>query len=249
MWFLLAACQSPVIVLDADPARDGGAGERGPEAVERRWHVAPARVTEALRYEEHVAPTAPRDAPTVVFAHGGLVGPDRYRWLGVHLASRGYRVVAPVHDADLAILDASNVRWVLDHLASRGLSGPRATGGHSLGGVIAAWAYDDDPRLDALFLLASFPAGDGPIDRTGPVLSLSGTTDGLSTVDEIEAGAARYPAAEVQLIDGMNHFAWTDDPTDAELGRDGPLERPLDEVRTDALTVLDGWLDASLEAR
>lgn len=245
MWWLLA-CSDPTVVLDADPSRSGANGERGPLAVVLDERSAPARAVERLAYDHLAAPGLASDAPTFVFLHGGLVDRSRYRWLGIHLASRGYRVVAPAHDLDLAIVDPSNARWVLDDLDRLGTSGPRVVGGHSLGGVIASWAWEDDPRLEGLALLASFPAGSGPVYGAGPVLSLSGRTDGLSSPADVQLGAERYPNAEVQLIDGMNHYAWVDDATESELAGDGPLERDLDEVRADALSVLDVWLDSAV---
>jgi dienelactone hydrolase len=186
------------------------------------------------------------DAPVVLFIHGGLVPADRYRWIGIHLASRGYAVAAPTHSLDLAIFESGNALAVLDDIERRRPRVPTAAAGHSLGGVIADWAFQDDPRVGAAALFASFPAGSGPVPQPGPVLSLSGTTDESAFPDEVQAGAERYPEARLHFVEGLNHYGWTDGATEGELSGDGPLERPLDELREDALRVFDAWLDASL---
>ncbi|MEZ4316305.1 MAG: alpha/beta hydrolase [Myxococcota bacterium] len=245
-WSLLGCAPLPEVVLEADDSRLGDWGEPGPHGVVLEQRAAVARVEERLVYD-WIAPLDVRDDdPVVLFVHGGLVDRERYRWLGIHLASRGYTVAAPAHDLDLAIFDAANVRFVLDDLERRSEPSSVAACGHSLGGVIASWAWQDDDRIDALCLLASFPAGEGPVDGSGPVLSISGASDGSALPDDVRAGAERYARARLAFVDGMNHYAWTDGATEGELAGDGPLGRPLEEVRTDALRVVDAWLDASL---
>jgi dienelactone hydrolase len=244
--WLIGCAPLPEVLLEADDSRAGAWGELGPHGVALEHRAAVARVEERVRYDWIAPMDVDADAPLVLFVHGGLVDRERYRWLGIHLASRGYAVAAPAHDLDLAIFDTANVRFVLDDIERSAAPEAVAACGHSLGGVIASWTWQDDTRVDALCLFASFPAGDGPVEGEGPVLSLSGSTDGSALPEDVRAGAERYAEAQLAFVDGMNHYAWADDASEAELEGDGPLERPLAEVRTDALRVLDTWLDAGL---
>lgn len=246
MLWLLTACVPAENLLPEDPLADGMDGTRGPHAVVLEHRVAPARVEERLSYDWVHPDPLEADAPVVVFVHGGLVDRTRYRWLATHLASRGYAVAAPAHTLDLAIFQSGNLTSVLDDIDHRDGRRRVAAAGHSLGGVIATWGWLDDDRIEDVALFASFPAGEGSLRHPGDVLSLSGTTDGSAAPEDVLAGAERFTAPFVGLVEGMNHYSWTDDATDAELDGDGPLTRPLEEVRQDALRVLDTWLDASL---
>ena len=243
----LVGCTAPETVLDADVTRTGDWGSLGPEAVVLEHRAAPARVEDRVAYEWIRPEPVAEDAPLVLFVHGGLVPAERYRWIGIHLASRGYVVAAPAHALDLAIFESGNTRAVLDDIERRRGRVPTGAAGHSLGGVIADWAFQDDPRIEAAALFASFPAGSGSLPQPGPVLSLSGTTDQSALPSDVQAGAERYPNARLHFVEGLNHYGWTDDATASELEGDGPLDRALPELREDAMRVFDAWLDATLK--
>ncbi|MCA9490833.1 MAG: alpha/beta fold hydrolase [Myxococcales bacterium] len=264
-WALLACSPvSDLTLLDApDAARDGADGADGPWGAGLVSLRVQARVTDVVPVsvvfpsDEDAAP-AVDDAPVVVLIHGGFVSPDRYLWLARHFATRGYVSVLPQAELLLAITQPGNGELALDALREEadgdgvlaGLvapDGPTAAMGHSLGGVMAArqWVRDED--MDLLAMLASFPAGSDPIEEQvgRPVLSVVGTTDqGLPGIEE---AFPRYPGPSAQwILDGVNHYAWTDDPKDSELARDGELLRPLDEARRDALRIVDATLDVYL---
>lgn len=266
----LAACAppGPELLLDPDPSRDGTDGADGPYGVARARAVAPARVTEAVRYavsfpaREDGSPDPRVDpAPLVVWTQGGLVAPDRYQWLATHLASRGAVVVAAEHPADLALLHPDDGRLAAAHLLAGGdprtdglvdEDSPRIAAGHSLGGVVAARHWLDDGAFDALVLVASFPAAADAVDaRAGdPVLSITGALDGSATVDEVREGLARFaPPATLAVVEGMTHYDWTDGATARERSREPDPARPAAESRRDALRLLDTWLDAWVLAR
>lgn len=253
LWLLVACAPEPVVLIAPDPAADGLQGRDGPLGAVLEERSVQARVTERLRVD--VVRPAEGDGPWpgVLFVQGGLVTPDRYHWLGAHLASRGYAVAYPHHDLDLAISEVDN-----GALALRGLrdddpdlitDAPVAALGHSLGGVVAELTWSRHDELGALGLLASFPAGGGPIDeRPGaPVLAIAGTRDRAALPDEVRDGLERFREPRLYAaIDGLNHYGWTDGATDGELDGDGALGRPLPEVRTDAQRVIDAWLDHAL---
>ncbi len=80
-----------------------------------------------------------------------------------------------------------------------------AVGGHSLGGVRACQLAGD---ADALVLFASYCAND--LSASGlPVLSLSGSEDGLSTPQKIVDAASQLPAdAAFVEIPGASHASF-----------------------------------------
>ncbi len=89
-------------------------------------------------------------------------------------------------------------------------------GGHSLGGVRACQLAEE---ADALVLFGSYCAND--LSASGlPVLSISGSHDGLSTRAKIEAARPKLPAdAEYIEIDGVNHASFGDYGPQAGNGR------------------------------
>jgi dienelactone hydrolase len=255
MLWLLAACAAPQTQLVApDPAADGLEGRDGPLGAVLVVTSVQARVVERLPVDLVVPADGTGPWPSVIMVQGGFVTPERYHWLAAHLATRGYAVVLPHHDLDLAITEVDDgvLAWraLVDHpVYADTFAGPVAAVGHSLGGVVAAlsWAAHDD--VDALGLFASYPAGDGPVTaRPGsPVLVVAGSTDGSALPADVAGGFERLrDPAWYASIDGMNHYAWTDDASEADLEGDGPLGRPLDEVRADASWVVDVWLDHAL---
>lgn len=83
-------------------------------------------------------------------------------------------------------------------------------GGHSLGGVKAC-QFASDPSVDGLVLFGSYCANDLSGDDDLRVLSIGASEDGLSTPEDIEAGATKLPpTAEFVEIDGANHAAFGD---------------------------------------
>lgn len=266
---LLAACAAPPpLEPAAPPAPDAPLipGVRGPFGAARTSWRAPARVTERIVVEVTVPVDAdgavlPGPHPALVLLPGGLVAPERYRWIAEHAATRGYVVVAPHAPADLALFAPGNARAALDaaraEAATDGpLAGaldpelPAAVIGHSLGGVTAAQAWYADPDdFSALAMIAAFPTGNVRPDRRDPepVLSIVGSTDERADAAKIFEGFERFPSPRLHaVIAGLNHYDWADDVSEAELRRDGPRERSVAVARTDGMRVIDTWLDAAL---
>ncbi len=111
-----------------------------------------------------------------------------------------------------------------------------AVGGHSLGGVRACSLASD---ADALVLFASYCATD--LSGTDlPVLSLSGSEDGLSTPQKIADARDLLPDDAVMIeIDGANHASFgTYGPQDG----DGTATIPLDQMVERIATEVGGFL-------
>lgn len=266
---LVFACAGPptgpgTVLTAPDAGRDGGQGADGPygaaalsfEVLARATDVVEARVVFPADADGWPDPAA-LPAPTVLFVHGGGVEAERYLWLAAHLATRGYVTVLPSHGRDLAFFEPDNAIYAWDQVgawagepgALAGLIDPEADAiamGHSLGAVVAAQLWVSEPRIAGVGMLAGYPAGGADVtSRAGsPALAVAGSADGLSPPETIEAQLADIAEPlQYTVIPGMNHFAWTDDPTARELARDGALEGDLGEIRALAMSVLDAWLD------
>lgn len=267
---VLAACAGPggtVVDLRPDAARTGEDGADGPHGVAHATFSVQARVTDVVDYEVAWPANASGgfdDAAgrceVVAFIHGGLVAADRYRWLVTHFASRGYCVLSAEHDLDLAIFESANTSLALDDALARseagrgplaGALGARAAVmGHSLGGTVAAFRWVADARFEGVAILASWAAQATPVeDQAGrPSLSLIGSQDrgGEATQEAFERYARFAQPRWFGVVDGMNHYDWADDPSDANLLSDGVPTRPRADSRRSASRVLDAWLDAWL---
>ncbi len=86
-----------------------------------------------------------------------------------------------------------------------------AVGGHSLGGVAAAgFAASHQDDVSGLLLHGSYPQGD--LSGTDLVVtSVSGSNDGLTTPDDIEASRAKLPASTTFVeVPGAVHSDFAD---------------------------------------
>lgn len=259
----LSAC-GPDPLLTVVEASEGPrvAGQVGPYAVGRTAWRIPVRVTESSRIEVHAPLDLGEPAQPVLFVSGGLVPPTRYRWWAEHVASRGYLVITAEHPSDLAIFasgtsfEALEAVRVASERSGHPLEGlldvdaPAAVAGHSLGGVVAARTFIEAPEdFSTLGIIASFPAGwDDLSERAGePVLSIVGANDGSADLSRVEAAILAQPDPRLYaVVDGLNHYDWADEVSEGELARDGERGRPVAEARTDAMRVIDTWLDAWL---
>ncbi|HUX21065.1 MAG TPA: alpha/beta hydrolase [Spirochaetia bacterium] len=169
----------------------------------------PADVTvhEHRNYIEVVPSTGVYGSVGLMFIPGGLVDPHAYiHALGlVAEQGSGFAIVIPKEPANLAVLNPSQVtsltgvvpgvsRWVV--------------GGHSLGGVMACTVVNKNRNLFVgLVLEAAYPAGTDNLSDWGkPVLSISGSLDGLATPADITAARPLLPpTTDYEVISGGIH--------------------------------------------
>jgi dienelactone hydrolase len=260
---LAAGCAAaPELLVAPDAARDGLDGTDGPHGAAALARVYPARITDTVATTVVVPADAdgavlPGPWPVAVFVHGGLVPPARYQWIALHLATRGVVVALPSSPLDLAIMASGNASAALDGILADADGGPLdgavdtaapvLIGGHSLGGTVAALDWVADDRFGALLLGASYPAGgsDTASRADTPVLALVGSEDGSAPPSDVEAQLGDLDCV-YGVVDGLNHYGWTDDATDKELANDGVASRPLEDARRDLFRVFDRWADAAL---
>lgn len=257
---LLSGCAPQFTTLtDPDSTRSGALGEDGTYGAvltQRDLRVRGDRVVGVDIIAATDDGTTPeRGAVPVLLVQGGSVPVERYHWLAAHLATRGAVVVAPRFLADLAFFDQADAADSLaaarevsadDNDALAGVIDDRGAlaVGHSLGGVVAASAFEYDRGIEALALLASYPdPASTPTRRDGRVLFLTGDRDGLVQRDDVLAGvqAVRAPVVAADIA-GLTHFQITDDPTEADLDKEGTTGEALEVVRPRLLFLLDALL-------
>jgi len=142
----------------------------------------------------------------LVFVPGAKVDAASYEATLAPLVEEGASVVITRPILHLAFFDLRSLETFTEQ--ADGVD-EWLVGGHSLGGVKAC-QWGEDPEVAGLVLLGSYCAND--LSASGlPMLSLSGSEDGLSTPAKVAAASGRLPADAVSVeIDGANHaaFGW-----------------------------------------
>lgn len=182
---------SQVGVMDAEP--DPLARVRADPAISLRDDGAGIVMT----------PTAGATGEGLVFVPGAKVDPWGYAaTLADAVADDGLTVVITRPWLNLAFFDPRPLSTFTDLAPD---VSTWAVGGHSLGGVRACQLATD---AGALVLFASYCAND--LSTSGvPVLSLSGSEDGLSTPDKIADAAPLLPDDTVFVeIPGASHASF-----------------------------------------
>lgn len=254
---LQGAC-APEVEQVLAPAADvaGLYGERGRHGVlfsQRRFRVRVDQIVDA----EVLWPETTGAYPAVLLIQGGLVTPERYRWLAIHVASRGHVVVVPDHLLNLAIFAQGNGLDALaalrrashtqgDPLVGKVAGSPALAIGHSLGGVVAAKAWLGDPEgVSHLVFLASLPdpADDVAARHRGRLVSIIGDLDGMSVAEAVEGVRDFAVPTTMAVVRGMNHYHFTDDASEEELAPGGDAREPMAVVRRRSLFLVDAALD------
>jgi|GEM_PF-590472 len=253
------------VLLEADSARAGALGDDGPLGALLSTRTIRVRGDRPLSVDIITGSdddvTSHADGSPVLLVQGGNAAVARYHWLAAHLASRGATVVMPHYLADLAFFsttDGSDSLVALRQLASRpddALFGtvsddPALAVGHSLGGVVAAGTFEADPDVGALALLSSYPDPAATLSRTdGTVVSIVGADDGLVSLEQVQTGVEAFQTTAVgAVVEGLTHYQLTDDPSDAELEREGTVGGDIDVGRARAAFLIDAILPGGIGA-
>ncbi|WP_201280751.1 alpha/beta hydrolase [Paenibacillus lutrae] len=194
---LLAACIEAVLYL-----RPYEPDERAAQAMQSGGGVTVTDAEKWMVFEKSAG--ADQSGPGIVFYPGGLVKPESYAPLARELALRGYRTVIVRMPLNLAVLGGNRAEEALAADSGRSY----VIGGHSLGGVMAArYAAAHPQQLQGVFMLAAYADSKGSLKDKGlPVLSLTGTEDGVLNRESWEAGRSNLPAdAVIEMIPGGNH--------------------------------------------
>ncbi len=141
----------------------------------------------------------------LVFYPGAKVDAEAYARRLSGIVAEGSAAVVIVRPwLRLAIVDPRGLSTFTDY--SPGTES-WMVGGHSMGGVRACSAADE---ADALVLFGSYCAADLSGDQL-PVLSLSGSEDGLSTPQKVADAREKLPASATMIeIQGASHSSFGD---------------------------------------
>lgn len=152
-----------------------------------------------------MSPSSGESTVGLVFIPGAKVDAEAYEAkLSGLVAEDGMTVVITRPWLNLAFFDPRPLSTFTD--AAPGV-GTWLVGGHSLGGVRACQLA---PDADGMVLFASYCAND-LADSGLPVLSISGSEDGLSTPEKIQDSRGMLPAdAEFVEIPGASHASFGD---------------------------------------
>jgi hypothetical protein len=179
----------------------------------------------------------------LVFIPGAQVDPSAYLWkLSGIVSETGATVVITEPTLNLAFFDQRPLSTFTSEAPD---VSEWYVGGHSLGGVRAcqlAEAGTDaaaEPEVVGLVLFGSYCAND--LSGSGmPVLSISGSEDGLSTPTKIADAAHLLPDTAVFVeIEGLNHAGFG---SYGPQSGDGEASVGRSEVRSQLAALLDEFL-------
>ncbi|WP_051748262.1 alpha/beta family hydrolase [Terribacillus saccharophilus] len=140
----------------------------------------------------------------IILYPGAKVEPEAYAYLAQELVKHNITVAIPSVRLNLPILDVSKANEVIEEEKEM----EWYIAGHSMGGAAAAMYADQNmDSVNGLILLGAYAAENDVLrDSELPVLSISGTEDGLSTPEKIEEYSAYLPqTSDFTEIPGGNH--------------------------------------------
>ncbi|MFP4461150.1 MAG: alpha/beta hydrolase [Thermotogota bacterium] len=146
----------------------------------------------------------------VIFYPGAKVAIDAYAPIALELAKEGILTIIVPMPLNLAIFGSNKALTVMEKypdIESWSLAG------HSLGGAMACKFCVDHPGMvDRLILLAAYTTKSFDLSNAKlPVLSITGSNDGLSTTEKIENNKEFLPPDTVYVeIEGGNHSQFGD---------------------------------------
>ncbi|TFD02096.1 alpha/beta hydrolase [Cryobacterium sinapicolor] len=183
-----------------------------------------------------LAPTDDAGDIGLVFIPGARVDPYAYLYkLAGTVEDTGATVVIAKPVLNLAILDQRPLSTFTDAVPD---VSTWFVGGHSIGGVRACMLADDS-KVDGLVLFGSYCAT-SPKRTDLRALSLSGSTDGLSTPEQIADRADLLPSdTRFVELEGVNHARFGD--YGVENG-DGVATAPTDAVAAEITNELSEFL-------
>lgn len=151
------------------------------------------------------------EEPTTGFViyPGGRVDFRSYSPTAREIASEGFLVTIKRMPLNLAFFGRNAAQEVIDDHPE---IDKWVVGGHSLGGVMAG-GFAEETEVEGLVLWASYLDVDLS-DRDIEALSLYGSKDGITTVEDVEEKSHKLPAEAEQIkIEGGNHaqFGWYGD--------------------------------------
>jgi hypothetical protein len=187
-------------------------GRPGSAAQSKALSAMESSAAVTVSTDQWITFTPAEASPTIgfIFYPGGKVDEQAYAPALHDIAASGFLVINVPMPFDLAVFGTSKAQ---DVIAAHPEIKIWVIGGHSLGGVMAIeYAADHPNQIDGVALWASYPSENTSLAESGlAVISISGTLDGLSTPDKINASIPLLPQDTIWLpIEGGNHAQFGD---------------------------------------
>lgn len=170
---------------------------------------------------------------------GAKVEPEAYAYLAQELSKKNITVAIPSFSLNLPILDISKANEVIE----KNDQIDWYIGGHSMGGVAASMYADRYlDRVSGLILLGAYTSSNDVLSESNlPVLSISGTEDGLSTPEEIKEYSSNLPqTTKFVEIPGGNHAYFG---VYGSQSGDNEAQITVEEQQTIIIDSILNWLD------
>lgn len=260
---LLPACspEPPTELLEVDRRRTGGLGELGVWGAYLHQRTFRVRVDESVDVDV-IVPGGPAPSPPVLLLPGGNVDIERYHWLGVHMASRGFAVIA-MHSPLFILLEQGNIFDAFRAVRAVAQDpddplyqvvapdAPALVIGHSLGGVSAAklWASQPEDVSHVVLICSTTDSADDystrPLLLGGErALSVIGSADKRVPEQDARDGIATFPVpVTFAAVQGMNHYQVVEDPTESELATDNAPTIEEEQARFLTTFIIDAMLE------
>ncbi len=208
----------------------------------------------------------PGPFPTVVFAHGFVMGPDDYEGFAQGMVDAGYVFVslgteqgfAPDHGMyglDVAFVANSIAGGLSNGVLSGTLNTRAAIAGHSMGGGATWLAAAEQPTIDAVIALAPAETSPSAIavgsDMNAPVLVISGSEDAVTPPSTqhipLYESTVNAPCRAFVSIENGGHCGFADPGTLCDFGELGFNGLAASEQLEISLGLTVPWLDAFLK--
>jgi len=168
-------------------------------------------VVQVIDHDKYISfePVEQNNTTAFLFYPGGRVDFRAYSPILHRIAEQGYAVFLLRVNLNLAFFDVEAGAPVLQAYPQFDCW---VTGGHSLGGVAAAYFASDHPEIKGIVFWASYPADDRLMNTGIKMVSIYGTEDGtLDDGSKIEEYKAYQPLdTRFVVIQGGNHGQFGD---------------------------------------
>lgn len=149
-----------------------------------------------------------RSTTGIIIYPGAKVQAESYAVLASKLAQKGYTTIIVKMPFNLAFFGTDKSDDIIKNHTE---INKWVIGGHSLGGVFASeYALKNQDRIRGVIYLAAYPSTNAS-NATFKALSIRGSLDGLTTVEDISKNRDKFPANTTFItIPGGNHYNFGD---------------------------------------
>lgn len=149
-----------------------------------------------------------RSTTGIIIYPGAKVQAESYAVLASKLAQKGYTTIIVKMPFNLAFFGTDKADDIIKNHTE---INKWVIGGHSLGGVFASeYALKNQDKISGVIYLAAYPSTNAS-NATFKALSIRGSLDGLTTVEDISKNRDKFPANTTFItIPGGNHYNFGD---------------------------------------